>query len=342
MRLNSLDLLLMLPSLLRRQETSIAYIKEWRPAKLCSRILSNPMIHIPPKFAAHVAIVFDGGREWLAQLPQQIAALEQRWSIRVGDPFNLSYNYVVDAVRADGTPVALKLGVPRPELLREIEAVGIYNGRGMARLLASDRENGALLLERLQPGAMLSTLKDDEAMTQIGAEVMRDLFQPAPSTHSLSHVATWANGLQRLRREFDGGTGIFPARFVEMAETFFTELFASATETVMIHGDLHHFNILSAGDTWLAIDPKGMVGEPAYETGAFLRNELDHVYSSPNPQQTMARRIAIFAEVLELDRQKIARYALAQAVLSAWWTYEDEGKLNSEWLNSAELFATCL
>ena len=300
------------------------------------------MIHIPQAFADHVAIVFDGGAAWIAQLPKQVAELERRWSIKVGQPFVLSYNYAADAVMADGTPVAFKIGVPRREVNREIEAVQLYNGRGMARLLRADPASGALLLERLQPGDMLSTLDNDDEMTRIGAQVMRDLFRPAPKTHGLRHVAEWADGLQRLRAAFNGGTGPFPKRLVEMSETFFADLFASATETVMIHGDLHHFNILRAGDGWLAIDPKGMVGEPAYETGAFLRNELDRVYTSSNPLQTMARRVAIFAEVLELDRQKIVQYGLAQAILSAWWSYEDAHEAPSIMLNCAATFADLL
>ena len=300
------------------------------------------MIDIPTKFATHIATVFDDGAEWLAQLPNQVAELEQRWSIKVGRPFVLSYNYVADAVMADGTPVALKIGVPRPELSREIEAVQLYNGRGMARLLKADPENGALLLERLQPGDMLSTLDNDNEMTRIGAQVTRDLFRSAPEEHNLRHVAEWADGLQNLRRAFSSGTGPFPKRLVEMSEMFFNDLLASATETVMIHGDLHHFNILRAGNGWLAIDPKGMVGEPAYETGAFLRNELGRVYASPNPLQMMARRVAIFTEILELDRQKIVRYGLAQAILSAWWSYEDENIVPQGMIDCAALFADLL
>jgi streptomycin 6-kinase len=62
-----------------------------------------------------------------------------------------------------------------------------------------------------------------------------------------------------------------------MAESLFRELIASSESPVLLHGDLHHFNILSARrQPWLAIDPKGVAGEPAYEPGALLRN--------PNPE----------------------------------------------------------
>jgi streptomycin 6-kinase len=106
-------------------------------------------------------------------------------------------------------------------------------------------------------------------------------------------------------------------------------------EPVLLHGDLHHYNILAAGREplrqaqgrlWLAIDPKGIVGEPAYELGAWLRNPTPQVFSWPDMQQVTARRVDQFAEILELDRRRIIGWGIAQAVLSAWWDYEDFGR----------------
>ena len=93
----------------------------------------------------------------------------------------------------------------------------------------------------------------------------------------------------------------------------------------LLHGDLHHDNILAAGDAWLAIDPKGVLGEPAYEVGALLRNFWDRDTSDAVRRQMSARRVAILAETLGFDRRRIAGWGVAQAVLSAWWSYEDHG-----------------
>jgi streptomycin 6-kinase len=114
---------------------------------------------------------------------------------------------------------------------------------------------------------------------------------------------------------------------VETAEGLFAELLSSMDELVLLHGDLHHYNILSAErEPWLAIDPKGVVGEPAYELGAWLRNPVPHVFSWPDARQVTARRVDQFAELLGLDRQRIIGWGIAQAVLSAWWDYEDVGR----------------
>jgi streptomycin 6-kinase len=266
----------------------------------------------------------DRGSTWLANMPALIAECERRWSLAVQAPFGgLSYNYVAPATTADGTAVVLKLGVPNPELTSEVEALRLYDGRGICRLIHSDTERGILVIERLQPGLMLSTLADDERATAIAAEVMRQLWRPVPPDHSFPTTAKWAKGLERLRAEFAGGTGPFPAKLVEQAERLYTELLASSAEPVLLHGDLHHFNILSAErQPWLAIDPKGVVGEPAYEIGALLRNPTDELMLD---QRVQARRVDQLAEALQLDRERILGWGIAQAVLSAWWMYEGHG-----------------
>ena len=144
----------------------------------------------------------------------------------------------------------------------------------------------------------------------------------------------------RLRQQYGGGSGPFPPALLEEAETLFAELSASMAESVLLHGDLHHDNILSATrEPWLAIDPKGLVGEPAYEVGAWLRNPLPQLFSMPQPERVTARRIAQFAEELGLDRRRVRDWGMAHAVLSVWWEIEDTGHISDDMLACAELLA---
>lgn len=302
------------------------------------------MIAIPAQFARKtIGLYAEAGVAWLDRLPAIVADCARRWSLTVGPPFpRLSYNYVAPAVQADGTPVILKVGFPSQELLTEIAALQVYAGRGSVRLLAVAREQGALLLEQLTPGTTLAQLAehDDEAATTIAAEVMRQLWRPPPVAHAFPTVAAWAAGLNELRREFDGGAGPFPIALVEEAETLFTELLGSLAEPVLLHGDLHHENILRAARRpWLALDRKGIVGEPAYEVGALLRNPIPQIFTWPRLDRILARRVDQLAEALDFDRARLRGWGLAQAVLAAWWSYEEEGQLGQEWLVCAEHLA---
>jgi streptomycin 6-kinase len=281
---------------------------------------------LPGEFIQTITNLFGGvGADWLARLPALVAECEQAWSLRAMAPLqNLSFNYLAPAVRADRSEAILKIGVPNPELTTEIEALSIYAGRGSVRLLEVDRDRGALLLERLRPGTPLWSVADDEEATRIAARVMGQLWRPVPPDHPFPTVQRWARGMDRMRAYFGGSSGPFPRALVEKAEGLFAELVDSMAEPVLLHGDLHHENILSAErQAWLAIDPKGIVGEPAYEVGALLRNLWPQQRLPSPPSQVLGRRAAVLAEELGFDRARLLGWGLAQAVLSAWWCIED-------------------
>lgn len=277
----------------------------------------------PTGFKQNVERAFPQGVEWLQSLPQLLREFETRWKIALGSPFELSFNYVAPAIDATGSSVVFKAGVPTPELISEIQALRLYDGDGAVRLLDYDTEKGALLMERLMPGRSLETFSDganDEDVTRIAARVMRRLWRPLAADHSFATVEKWASGLKSLRRRFAGETGPFPKRLVEMAERHFDELLYSASSLVLLHGDLHHLNILKSQDTWKAIDPKGVAGEPCYEVCALMLNPISR---HSNDCQIQRRRLEVLKEELGLDSQRMLGYAIAQSVLSAWWSFED-------------------
>jgi streptomycin 6-kinase len=281
------------------------------------------------------------GVEWLDRLPALVTRCEARWSLEVGPPFpELSFNYAAPALRADGAPVVLKLSFPGdPDFEREAEALRLFDGRGAARLLEFDLDRGAMLLERLEPGVPLTTVRSDDEATCIAADVLRQLWRPVPPGHAFPSVSDRARGFDRLRRSFGGGTGPMPAALVERAEAFFAELLASQGEPALLHGDLHHYNVLAARrEPWLAIDPKGVVGEPAYDTAALLHNPVETL-RTPRPGKVLERRVDLLSEELGLDRERVRGWGFAQAVLAAYWGLEDSGQVWEESLVFAELLS---
>lgn len=302
------------------------------------------MFFIPVEFArATVALHGEAGRVWLEGLPRLVEECARRWSLRVGPPFaSLSFNYAAPAEGAGGERLVLKVGVPVAELLSEIEALRLFDGRGAVRLVDADEEQGAMLLERLEPGTQLVALceEDDGAATVTAARLMKRLWRPVPVVHNFHTAADWGLGFARCRARFGGSTGPFPRRLFEEAESLFAELLASADPPAVIHGDLHHGNVLAAArEPWLAIDPKGLVAEPAYEVGALLRNPRRRLLSDPDPVRLTERRVAQLSDELGLEPARVRGWGLAQAVLSEWWTVEDEGALGEHSLTAAEILA---
>lgn len=281
------------------------------------------MSALPEDFVQFICTVYgtEAANAWFQRLPSFLEECAQRWQLKLLPPFeNLSFHYVAPAVRADGTAVILKTCEFSDEFEHGLAALRLFNGRGIARLLEFDEEQKVMLLERLQPGTMLEELvpEQDEQATSILAGIMRQLWRPAPAKHTFPTVEQLGQGLTQLRARYAGGYGPFPPHLVEEAMDLFATLSASAPQTMLLHGDLQHYNILRSGETWLAIDPKGVVGDPGYEVGASFFNPLPRILLVPNLEQMLARRVAQLSEELGMERERIRGWGLAQCVRNAW------------------------
>jgi streptomycin 6-kinase len=205
-------------------------------------------------------------------------------------------------------------------------------------LLECDEERYWMLLERLNPGVMLSTLENDDEATHIAAEVMKKIWRPipldsasllansreqAPALQSFIQLSDWFDGLKKLRPFFNGGTGPFNEKIVARVERSVKDFFAENQMPVLMHGDFHHFNILSSERGWLVIDPKGVIGPAGYEVGPLMMNPWNNFSDGSNIRLRVKRRIDILHEHLGFERERIFEWSLAHAVLSVWWSIED-------------------
>jgi streptomycin 6-kinase len=218
----------------------------------------------------------------------------------------------------------LRLGpIDDAEFALELDAAEWFGGHGCVRVLEIDREGGALLLERALPGTRLRELwpDDDERAVAAAASVMAALWRPPTPGLAFPTVQHWG----RLLPPGSRAAGVF------------AELCESMTDVVMLHGDLHHDNVLRSGyDNWLAIDPKGVVGEPAYETGALMRNPFPGLFDVAAPARVLRRRADQLSDLLDLDVARVRGWAYAQAVLSGVWA-ESDGEDPSFWRAVADL-----
>jgi streptomycin 6-kinase len=295
---------------------------------------------LPAPFLAH-----NDDPAWLAALPGRLAELGQRWQVAIGPHFpNLSYNYVAPATRADGQRCVVKLSRHIGDTANEIAALRVWAGRGAAQLLEADQAIGALLVERLEPGTMLSEVAwlDDDRATTIAAEMLRQLWRPAPAVRdssvatpcasatgalpasadapggALRSLASYTAAYDRNRAALSAGKDSFPAALFQCADALRAELLDSTVRPVVLHGDLHHFNVLRAGRAeWLAIDPHGLAGDRCFDVCQFLRNPI-RVSPAAN-----RRRLDIFCAALGLDRPRVNDWCFVHAMLNACWSFED-------------------
>ncbi|MDP1615246.1 MAG: aminoglycoside phosphotransferase family protein, partial [Methylococcales bacterium] len=146
-----------------------------------------------------------------------------------------------------------------------------YAGQGAVRLIQADAKKGWMLLEQCIPGSSLASYQDERDKTSIAATVMQRLWRPVEHPEQFISLKRWLVGLKQLN-EHAILKALLPETLRDFALNRSEELLLSQGEQVLLHGDLHHYNILQHQEAWLAIDPKGVVGEREFEIGAFLRN----------------------------------------------------------------------
>ncbi|MGH6972965.1 MAG: aminoglycoside phosphotransferase family protein, partial [Caulobacteraceae bacterium] len=153
---------------------------------------------------------------------------------------------------------------------------------------------------------------------------------PAPSGAGFRTVADWGAGFSRNRAAaLSAG---LEKRLLDLAEGLFFDLVASQATPILLHGDLHHYNIVrDEARGWLAIDPKGVLGEPAYEAGALIRNPIGEPGLCAD-SGVAARRASLIAGRLEWDRKRIVGWGFSQWMLAVLWALHGGGAFASEWM----------
>jgi streptomycin 6-kinase len=301
------------------------------------------MLSLPPELRQNVVGTSgQKGEQWLQQLPSIITEHEKKWLLHITQPeHKLNYNYVAPAYRNDGIEAIIKIGIPNPELRSEIETLTIYNGKKMVQLLKADPGAGVLLLERIRPGTPLTEVQqeDDKKATTIMAELIRDMSALVPKENNFPTLTQWFETFQRIRNEK------IPSEFIpliEKAEEIVSELEKSKSAEKLLHGDLHFENVLlDEKKGWIAIDPKGVIGDPVYETARLLHNPNSMLVKAKNPQEIVEKRIEILSSILKWDKERIAKWGYVDCVLASCWSIEDNQDY-SEAVESIKIFQKIL
>src|SRR5512146_330977 len=258
----------------------------------------------------------------LARLHQYARA----WNVDVRAVVHAPLSLVAYGMRGN-TPVVLKVLREPGDEWWSGEVAGAFEGRGMTQVY--EHAGGALLLERLRPGQPLTRVainEGDAEATRILASLVAAM-SPGPAPRHSPNVETWVDGFDRY--VVSGDRRIESALVAEARDTF-VELAESQRDVRLLHGDLQHSNVLLDADRgWLAIDPKGVIGEVEYELGAMLRNPAERPDLFTD-RATIERRVDQLAAELRLDRRRIVGWAFAQAVLAAIWEIEDGGSSGSD------------
>jgi len=275
----------------------------------------------------------DRGKQWLKSLPEIIDALSENWQLTNIQPVdNMTWNYVAKATCAIHGTVVLKVSCDEKLIHDEVKALEHFLGHGMVKLIEHDAKYHATLLHQAIPGRSLRSIYPDKVEQTINnyAIIVKQLVSVTQQNHSnFKHISDWLKALECADKTK------LPKGLLEQTIDLKNKLLESSGREFVLHGDLHQDNILSDGDDWIAIDPKGVVGMMEFEVACFdfIRNK--EIENGKNIPKLFESRSALIASKLSLDHQKLKDWVFVRLILGACWMIADNGKANM-FLNQAK------
>jgi streptomycin 6-kinase len=257
--------------------------------------------------------VADGAESWIAQLDNLVAELCVRWNITVGPTYeDATEAYVAAAVREDGAPCVMKIHIPRDggHARDEITTLKLVNGEGCARLVDYDVTLGALLVERLGQSLRHLDLPIGRRH-EILCDVAQRIWRPAPNCGlptGRQKAEIQMKSIRVLWEELDHPCSEAAVDYALRCG----ERRAAAHDderAVLIHGDVHQWNTLQAGQGFKLIDPDGGLAEAEYELGVLMRE--DPVELTEGDPRERARFLAAHCG---LDVEAIWEWGVVQRV----------------------------
>lgn len=248
----------------------------------------------------------------------------QLWNLNADGTAFTSGNAHLLPVQWHGQAAMLKVSTS-PEEIQGYDLLEWWQGQGAAKVLA--RASNALLMERAtgtQSLVALSHADQDEQASRIICDVVAQLHQassraenpqnPRAAPGTLTPLHDWFQPLEHV------DTSLHP--LLSSARHTARKLLAQTRDIVCLHGDIHHHNILDFGPRgWLAIDPKGLIGERAFDYA--------NLFCNPDTETALdadrfLARVNTVSHYAQLDRQRLLQWILAWCGLSATWHFEDE------------------
>ena len=212
----------------------------------------------------------------------------------------------------------------------------IFNGEGSIKVLESDNKNFAILLERCVPGNTLSSLDDEEKETLIFTEVLKKLWKKSPLNSKFPSVGDDLKDFEWSLKKYEEFKDKLSKELVTKAWEKYRYLVDTQRDLYLLHSDLHHENILSSERGWLAIDPKGVLGEREFEVTAFMRNPIKRAKENLLTKEILLTRLNIISKELDLDKGRMTDWAFSQTVLSAIWNLQIKSGREEYWIKIAQ------
>ncbi len=278
----------------------------------------------------------DKGEVWFKKLPEIVEELADTWNITEIKPVNnMTFNYVIKAIQNNQDPVVVKISCDEQLIIGETKSLEHFHGHGAVKLLDHNTKYHAILLEQARPGSTMKECRVQSNLDYLMDEYIKNVknlhSSPTPSVQNFPEIKKWLKVFDRV------DSSKLPVGLSEKIEKLGLELCESQTNKILLHGDLHLDNILQNGNSWISIDPKGIIGEAEFEVAAFDFLSENEIENSDNLSNLFHSRINLIAKKSELNLDRLRKWCLVRLALAIAWCVEDNVD-SSKWVSLYNIF----
>ncbi len=218
----------------------------------------------------------------------------------------------------------LKIGNPSNGVSTEVNALKEYNGFRFCRVFDADVENGIILEEYIKPGSRLREVQSLEDRLCIFSELYNGLHIPPQQPEIYPRYFEWVSGITEYMRQREDYKELY--RYMKKAKDICSELCAMYPPKMLLHGDLHHDNILLGKEgRYRLIDPKGVIGDPIFDIPRFILNEFDdddNNISYDDYSKRVEKIAAYLGDSLAVSPKTIKKCLFVETAMANCWCVE--------------------
>lgn len=290
-------------------------------------------MNLPAEFKKNIQEAYGTeGVQWLIQLPVLLQTLSKKWNLLSIKPVSkLSFNFVAFVEFAEGPSAILKVGPKNADYSREI--LWAQSNPGIStKIYHQDAEYNAFFMEVIKPGEILARFVHD-GQEDLATREMARLIGRLPYVKAASlkipvpHLSTLIPSFKFLEGQID-------KKLLEKGRGLFSELSTPSSDDVLLHGDLHHDNVISSEQGWKVIDAHGYTGDRESEPGVMIYNPLE--WNPPSFKKALERKLSILFEELPFDAKRVHAWTFAKTMLSMAWNFEGSHKVDQRELAIAQ------
>ena len=231
----------------------------------------------------------------------------------------------------------LKIGRPGAEVRTEVAMLEEYDGGRFCRIYDHDLDNGAILEERLMPGSRLREVRSLEKRLSVFADVYNGLHIAPKDIKAYPSYAQWVGRITQYMSKMTDHMELY--LLMKKAQGICGSLCKEYNKSMLLHGDLHHDNILlSANGAYKIIDPKGVVGDPVFDIPRFILNEFygeDKVLYDEY-RLRVSTMVDFFEKNLRVPKDVMRQCLFVETVMANCWSVESNEPADMNEVRCAE------